>query len=125
MGNTSNAWGAKVADTNPSGTKVCVPPWTEGAQPDGPTDVCGPFDSGVFDASTPQQDAETGTSEDVIDADSLAPEDGSAEDATNDVNDGDAVGDVVEETAVDAADEPDEDATQDVVEDTADIDTTP
>lgn len=116
MGSVSNAWGAKVADTKPSGTKVCVPPWTEGVQPSGPTDVCGPFDAGLLDVSVPQQDAETDSGKDVIDTDSLTPEDDSAVDAVDDVK---------EETAVDAADEPDEDATQDVMEDTADVETTP
>lgn len=59
MKSTPNPWGARIADLDPEGTKVCIAPWSGAAPGEGLSEVCSPYDGGFPDApsGTPDQDA--------------------------------------------------------------------
>lgn len=60
MDTEPNPWGARIADLDPEGTKVCIAPYS-GTPPGGNlTEVCTPYDGGFPDAesvATPDEDA--------------------------------------------------------------------
>ena len=52
MNTASNPWGARVADLDPEGTKVCIAPYS-GTVPGGDlSEVCSPYDGGFPDAGS-------------------------------------------------------------------------
>ena len=87
MNSTPNPWGARVADLDPEGTKVCIAPWSEASPGVGLTEVCSPYEGEFPDAgSTSTPDA--ADAQDAIVEDSTVDADGSDQpDASEDAKD--------------------------------------
>lgn len=85
MSRYPNAWGARVADLDPEGTKVCISP-SSGAPQGGATEVCGPYDGDYPDAESvaPIGDWGNEAGDDADDAETSADADDSAVEAGED-----------------------------------------
>jgi hypothetical protein len=78
MASQPNPWGAYVVDFDPSGTAVCIPPFTASAPSGALSEVCRPYDGGFPDVGYYEPDVAQADAGDEPDA-SVADEPGSAD----------------------------------------------